>query len=141
MRIGIIGGGAAGLACAWLLDGEHDVTLFEKDDRLGGHAHTIEIEVHRQRIAVDAGFQFFASSGTYATFNRLLDLLEVPRRTYPATLTVYDSLRQRPVVMPPFRERSAGVGIARSRGSAHAAPLPEVPDGRAGVPRTARHDR
>ena len=33
MRIGIIGGGAAGLATAWLLERDHEVTLFEKDDR------------------------------------------------------------------------------------------------------------
>ena len=103
MRVGIIGGGAAGLACAWLLDGQHDVTLFEKDDRLGGHAHTIEVEVHGQRVPVDAGFQFFAAGTAYATFNRLLDLLDVPRRSYPATLTVYDSRRQHPIVMPPLR--------------------------------------
>jgi len=45
MRIGIIGGGAAGLAAAWLLEHDHDVTHFEKDDRLGGHAHTVDIEV------------------------------------------------------------------------------------------------
>ena len=40
MKVGIIGGGIAGLAAAWLLDEEHEVTLFEKRDRLGGHAHT-----------------------------------------------------------------------------------------------------
>ncbi len=103
MRVGIIGGGAAGLTCAWLLDGEHDVTLFERDARLGGHAHTIEIDVDGRRVPVDAGFQFFGATPAYATFNRLLDLLDVPRRSYPATLTVYDSERDRAVVMPPVR--------------------------------------
>ena len=88
MRIGIVGGGAAGLATAWLLEQRHDVTLFEKDDRLGGHAHTVDIEVDGQTLAVDAGFQFFGRSAAYATFNRLLDALDVPRTTYPATLTV-----------------------------------------------------
>ena len=103
MRIGIIGGGAAGLASAWLLNDDHDVTLFEKDERLGGHAHTIEVEAHGQRIAVDAGFQFFAATPTYATFNRLLDVLEVPRQSYAATLTVHHAGRRHPTVLPPFR--------------------------------------
>ena len=40
MKIGIIGG-AAGLLAAWLLEDDYEVTLFERDDRLGGHAHTI----------------------------------------------------------------------------------------------------
>ncbi|MGZ0712113.1 FAD-dependent oxidoreductase (plasmid) [Coraliomargarita sp. W4R53] len=103
MRVGIIGAGAAGLTTAWLLDPEHEVFLFEKDDRLGGHAHTVEIEAHGQRVAVDAGFQFFAASDTYATFNRLLDALGVTRETYPATLTVYRDDAQHPVAMPPVR--------------------------------------
>ena len=103
MRVGIIGGGAAGLASAWLLEQEHEVTLFEKDERFGGHAHTVTIEAHGQRLDVDAGFQFFAPGAAYATFNRLLDILHVPRRSYPATLTVYHSEEQRPVVMPPLR--------------------------------------
>ncbi|MFK4805775.1 FAD-dependent oxidoreductase [Microbacterium sp. ZW CA_36] len=103
MRIGIIGGGAAGLATAWLLEQDHDVTLFEKDDRLGGHAHTVDIDVGGRPLSVDAGFQFFARSAAYTTFNRLLDALDVPRTTYPATLTVSRADGTRPVVMPPFR--------------------------------------
>jgi predicted NAD/FAD-binding protein len=70
MRIGIIGGGAAGLATAWLLEQDHDVTLFEKDDRLGGHAHTVDIDVGGRPLSVDAGFQFFARSAAYATSPR-----------------------------------------------------------------------
>jgi predicted NAD/FAD-binding protein len=104
VRVGIVGGGAAGLVSAWLLDEQHEVALFEKDDRLGGHAHTISVEADGQRVDVDAGFQFFAPGSAYATFNRLLDLLEVPRESYPATLTVYRTgSRQRPVVLPPVR--------------------------------------
>jgi predicted NAD/FAD-binding protein len=103
VRIGIIGGGAAGLATAWLLEQEHEVTLFEKEDRFGGHAHTVDIEVDGQRLTVDAGFQFFAPGAAYATFNRLLDALGVPRTSYPATLTLARADGSRPVAMPPLR--------------------------------------
>ena len=103
MRIGIIGGGAAGLATAWLLEQHHDVTLFEKDERFGGHAHTVDIDVDGRALSVDAGFQFFARTAAYATFNRLLDALDVPRTTYPATLTVARDHGTRPVAMPPVR--------------------------------------
>jgi predicted NAD/FAD-binding protein len=103
MRIGIIGGGGAGLASAWLLEQDHDVTLYEADERLGGHAHTVEIEAHGEQFGVDAGFQFFGPGPAYATFNRLLDALEVPRESYGATITLYRSQRRQHVVLPPFR--------------------------------------
>jgi predicted NAD/FAD-binding protein len=59
MRIAIVGSGIAGLASAWWLDGEHEVTLFEAGDHLGGHTHTHEVEVEGRRLAVDTGFIVF----------------------------------------------------------------------------------
>lgn len=115
MRIGIIGGGGAGLTTAWLLDETHDVTLFEQDDRLGGHAHTIEVDADGQLLAVDAGFQFFARSDAYRAFGRLLDELGVARADYPATLTLYDSRQQRALVMPPFRRGRPASAALRPR--------------------------
>ncbi|GAA1942754.1 FAD-dependent oxidoreductase [Microbacterium deminutum] len=104
MKIGIIGGGAAGLTSAWLLADQHDVTLFEAEDRLGGHAHTIDVETDGRRIEIDAGFQFFGGGQSYRRFNRLLDALNVARSSYPATLTVFDARDQHAVVLPPFRD-------------------------------------
>ncbi|HEY9255277.1 MAG TPA: FAD-dependent oxidoreductase [Stenotrophomonas sp.] len=59
MRIAIIGSGIAGLASAWWLRHEHEVTLFEANDYLGGHTHTHEVEVEGRRLAVDTGFIVF----------------------------------------------------------------------------------
>ncbi len=42
-RIAVVGSGISGLSAAWLLSKNHDVTLFEKDDRLGGHSNTVSI--------------------------------------------------------------------------------------------------
>lgn len=52
----MVGSGAAGLGAALALGDVADVTLFEKDDRLGGHANTVEVDHGGARIAVDTGF-------------------------------------------------------------------------------------
>lgn len=55
-RIAVIGSGAAGLAASWALSKDHDVHLFEADDRLGGHAHTVDVELDGAVVSVDTGF-------------------------------------------------------------------------------------
>jgi predicted NAD/FAD-binding protein len=105
MRIGIIGAGAAGLTASWLLSSNHQVTVFEKQPRLGGHAHTVEVEQDNQLIPIEAGFEFFME-GMFPTFHKLLNLLEVPLRSYSISATLYHSTNHRPpVVMPPFNEK------------------------------------
>ena len=103
MRIGIVGAGAAGLTAAWLLEAEHEVTVFEQADRLGGHAHTIEVEQSGERAGIDAGFEFF-SGGMFPTFTRLLGLLGVPLRQYPLTATFYTRDNRYTCLLPPLRD-------------------------------------
>jgi uncharacterized protein len=59
VRIAVVGAGIAGLGSAWLLSSTHSVDVFEKDDRLGGHAHTVDIQVDSSDLAVDTGFMVF----------------------------------------------------------------------------------
>ena len=103
MRIGIVGGGAAGLATAWLLQHDHEVWLFEKEQRLGGHAHTVEIERGGSRIAVESGFEFFIED-VYPNFQRLLRVLEVPLRQYPMTFTLHTAGSGKTYLLPPVRD-------------------------------------
>ncbi len=58
MRIAVIGSGIAGNAAAWALtvSSGHDVTLYEKDGRLGGHSATVDIDYDGTTLAVDTGF-------------------------------------------------------------------------------------
>lgn len=59
MKIAIVGSGISGLACAYYLSKENEVYLFEKENYLGGHTNTIEVEVNNQIIPVDTGFIVF----------------------------------------------------------------------------------
>lgn len=58
-KIAVIGAGISGLGAAWALRNVHDVTLFEKRERLGGHANTVDIDYDGTPIAVDTGFIVF----------------------------------------------------------------------------------
>jgi predicted NAD/FAD-binding protein len=55
--VAVIGTGIAGLSAAWLLSQTHDVTVYEAEDRIGGHSHTVEVPgPDGQPMAVDMGF-------------------------------------------------------------------------------------
>ncbi|WP_075214640.1 NAD(P)/FAD-dependent oxidoreductase [Mongoliimonas terrestris] len=56
MRIAVIGSGISGNACAFALSATHDVILYEKRDRTGGHSATVDIDYDGTRMAVDTGF-------------------------------------------------------------------------------------
>ena len=84
MKVAVIGGGAAGLTAAWALSKHHDVTLYEAEKRLGGHANTIDIECDGAMIPVDTGFIVYNETN-YPQFVRLLAALEVP--TQPSAMT------------------------------------------------------
>ncbi len=76
MKIAIIGAGISGLTCAHLLDQKHQVTLFEKNDYLGGHAHTITTEYQKKQYDLDTGFLVYNEPG-YPGFTALLKKLDV----------------------------------------------------------------
>ncbi|MBK6278578.1 MAG: FAD-dependent oxidoreductase [Gammaproteobacteria bacterium] len=76
MKIGIVGSGIAGLSAAWLLSRRHDVTVFEAEERIGGHTATIDVSLDGERHAIDTGFIVF-NDRTYPNFIRLMDELGV----------------------------------------------------------------
>lgn len=59
MKIAIVGSGISGLACAYYLSKDNEVHLFEKNDYLGGHTNTIEVNMGNEIIPVDTGFIVF----------------------------------------------------------------------------------
>lgn len=75
-RIAVIGSGIAGLAAAWRLGLNQDVTLFEAAPQAGGHAHTVTVDIDGAPVAVDTGFIVF-NPANYPNFTAMLDLLGV----------------------------------------------------------------
>ena len=79
MKIAIIGSGISGLTASYLLNKKHEITLFEKNDYIGGHTHTHDITIGEQTFNVDSGFIVY-NEKTYPNFIRLLDILNVERQ-------------------------------------------------------------
>ena len=75
-KIAVIGGGITGMGAAYALSKHHDVTLFEAEKRLGGHAHTVYAGKSGTQ-AVDMGFIVF-NYANYPLMTALFDELNVP---------------------------------------------------------------
>ena len=79
MKIAIIGTGISGLTAAYILNKNHSISLFEKNDYVGGHTHTHDIQFEGKTWAVDSGFIVY-NERTYPNFITLLDKLKVKRQ-------------------------------------------------------------
>lgn len=76
-NIAIIGSGISGLSAAWLLHAHHDVTLYEANGYIGGHSHTVDIDVKGERLPVDTGFIVY-NDQNYPNLSALFERLDVP---------------------------------------------------------------
>ena len=91
MKIAIIGSGIAGLTSAYLLNRNHAITVFEASDWIGGHTHTVDVQVNGQHHAVDTGFIVF-NDWTYPNFIRLLSQLGVGSKATEMSFSVSDPI-------------------------------------------------
>lgn len=76
MKIAVIGAGISGLGAAYLLSQKHQVDLYEKEPRLGGHARTTQVTEDGKTFGVDTGFLVF-NHETYPLLTKLFEKLDV----------------------------------------------------------------
>lgn len=87
LNIAVIGSGIAGMAAAWLLCRNHHVTVFEKNNRLGGHTNTVFVDKKREKIPVDTGFIVY-NEPNYPNFVELLKLLKIKTQSTEMSFSV-----------------------------------------------------
>ena len=88
-KIAIIGTGVSGLTCAHLLLKDFDVTVYEKNDYIGGHTATVDVNVSGIDYAIDTGFIVF-NDRTYPYFEKLLKRIGIDRQTTQMSFSVHN---------------------------------------------------
>lgn len=91
-EIAIVGSGIAGLGLAYYLrHGRNRITIYEKEDYLGGHANTVETTEGGRQIPIDTGFMVF-NHVTYPLLLALFDELNVPTEKTDMSFSVQHKL-------------------------------------------------
>jgi predicted NAD/FAD-binding protein len=88
-HIAVIVSGISGLTAAYLLSKKNHVTVFEKNDRVGGHTATVDIEKNGQTFAIDTGFIVF-NDKTYPNFLALLSEIGIGKQATEMSFSVHN---------------------------------------------------
>jgi predicted NAD/FAD-binding protein len=87
LKIAVIGTGISGMAAAWLLSSRHEVTVYERADRIGGHSNTVDARTAHGTVAVDTGFIVY-NEQTYPNLTALFEHLGVASEATEMSLGV-----------------------------------------------------
>ena len=87
MKIAVVGSGISGLSAAYLLQHDHDITVFESEEKIGGHTATMDVNVQGEDYKVDTGFIVY-NDWTYPNFIRLMDELGVESKPTEMSFSV-----------------------------------------------------
>ena len=89
LKIAVIGTGIAGMAAAWLLNIRHSITVYEQNDWIGGHSHTVDVHSAHGPTRVDTGFIVY-NEVSYPNLVALFNYFGVP--TKPSEMSFSASL-------------------------------------------------
>lgn len=88
-NIAIIGSGISGLTAAYALAKKHQVSVFEKNDYIGGHTATVDVELNGKPYAIDTGFIVF-NDRTYPNFLTLLKQIGIDKQATEMSFSVHN---------------------------------------------------
>jgi predicted NAD/FAD-binding protein len=94
MKIAVLGAGISGLGSAYILSSKHEVDLYEKEDRLGGHARTTMVQDEDKIFGVDTGFLVF-NHPTYPLLTKLFKELNVKIENSDMSFAFWDKDKNR----------------------------------------------
>ena len=87
LDIAVIGSGISGMSAAWLLSQRHRVTVYDREDRPGGHSQTVDAPSPDGPTPVDMGFIVY-NERNYPNLTALFEHLDVPTRPTEMTFSV-----------------------------------------------------
>ncbi|WP_055701956.1 FAD-dependent oxidoreductase [Streptomyces silaceus] len=113
MRIAIIGAGIAGLTAAWLLDEDHDVTVYEATDQPGGNIRTVPVRTPEHgTVHVDVGAQFLSPTAypDHSALCRALGITADDISAVPLTTALLRAGQDEPLLVTPHAPGDAAAG-------------------------------
>jgi uncharacterized protein len=87
-KLAIVGTGIAGMGAAYFLNKNYDLTIFEKDNYVGGHTNTITVKENDKDIFIDTGFMVF-NKVTYPNLTKLFEKLDVEIKPTDMSFSVF----------------------------------------------------
>ena len=87
MKFAVVGSGISGLSMALILSQDHEVILYEIDDRFGGHSNTVDIDYDKKKISVDTGFIVF-NKLNYPNLIKLFKFLSIKYENSDMSLSI-----------------------------------------------------
>ena len=86
-KMAIIGSGIAGMSAAYFLKDDYEITVFEKNDYIGGHTNTIDVHDGEKNCPMDTGFMVF-NENTYPNLVKLFNKIDVPYKDTDMSFSV-----------------------------------------------------
>jgi predicted NAD/FAD-binding protein len=92
-KLAVIGTGISGMSAAYFLKDDYDITVYEKNDYIGGHTNTLTIDEDGRDIYIDSAFMVF-NEVTYPYFCKLIKKLNVDFKDTDMSFSVSERVKK-----------------------------------------------